>query len=253
MNEPLQHTEPDEAVPAGHSGAETLPAQSPSSENKVEEASVGDSPDTEPTLLEQMGGISGLVASTLPVFVFLPVNNAWGLGWAILAALVVAMIVLLWRVLSKANLQPAISAFMAVGLSAGIAWFVGDAKGYFLYGIWASLAFAIAFLISILVRWPLVGVIWNGINGESMAWREVAKSRQAYAIATAAWMVVFIARFLVQENLYAADSTNALWLARMLMGWPLTGVVTLISIVMVRRARKAIEAAEVVNPAKAGA
>lgn len=36
--------------------------------------------EVEPTLLEQMGGLSGLVSATLPVVVLIPVNNVWGLG-----------------------------------------------------------------------------------------------------------------------------------------------------------------------------
>ena len=47
-----------------------------------------DSPDgPPPTLLKQMGGLSGLVSSTLPILVFVPVNNKWGLNPALIAAL----------------------------------------------------------------------------------------------------------------------------------------------------------------------
>ncbi len=42
------------------------------------------------TMLEQLGGISGLVYSTLPVLVFVPVNSLWGLTVAIWSALGVA-------------------------------------------------------------------------------------------------------------------------------------------------------------------
>ena len=45
----------------------------------------------EPTLLEQMGGLSGLVSATLPVLVLIPVNNFFGLGPALGAALGVAL------------------------------------------------------------------------------------------------------------------------------------------------------------------
>lgn len=196
------------------------------------------------SLLDQMGGLSGLVSSTLPILVFLPANNMWGLGGAVLASLGVAVIIFLWRLVRKENLQPAFSGLMGVGICAGIAWFMGDAKGYFLYGIWMSLLYAIVFAISIIVRWPLVGVIWKGINGDGMAWRRVPKARAAYAWATAGWAVVFIARFLVQNFLYNADDTSALWIARMLMGWPLTGLVTVFTVVMVKKANKAVEEVE---------
>lgn len=199
-------------------------------------------PEEQPTLLEQMGGLSGLVSSTLPILVLVPVNNAYGLVPALLAALGVALLIFLWRLVRRENLQPAFSGLLGVGIGAAIAWWTGDAKGYFLYGIWMSLLLFILAVVSVVVRWPLVGVIWRGINGDGMAWRVNPAARRAYAWATLGWAVVFLSRFLIQNNFYNADDTNALALARILMGWPLTGLVTLFTIFMVRRANKAMRA-----------
>lgn len=44
------------------------------------------------TLLEQLGGLSGLVYSTLPVLVFVPINSVWGLTAAIWSAIAVAAV-----------------------------------------------------------------------------------------------------------------------------------------------------------------
>ena len=197
----------------------------------------------EPTLLEQMGGLSGLVSATLPVIVLIPVNNFFGLGPALAAALGVAVAIAIWRVLRKETLQPAISGLLGVALCAAIAWFTGDAKGYFLYGIWMSLALCIAAVLSILLRWPAVGVIWKGINGEEMQWQKITPARRAYAIATGGWAVIFLARFIVQRAIYDADATTALGVTRILMGWPLTLLVTALTVWMVRRADTAVEEA----------
>lgn len=204
---------------------------------------VAKKPIEEQSLLEQMGGWQGLVSTTLPIVVLVPVNSRWGLGPALVAALSVALVILVWRIARKETIQPAISGFIGVAFCAAIAWYTGDAKGYFLYGIWASLVFAVIALISVLFKWPVVGVIWKGINGEDMAWQKVTPARRAFAIATLGWVVIFIARFIVQNNLYNSSDTTTLGIVRILMGWPLTGVVTVLTIWMVRRANKAVEAA----------
>lgn len=200
-------------------------------------------PQAELTLLEQMGGLSGLVSATLPVIVLIPVNNFFGLGPALAAALGVAVAIAIWRVLRKETLQPAISGLLGVALCGAIAWFTGDAKGYFLYGIWMSLALCIAAVLSILFRRPAVGVIWKGINGEEMQWQKITPARRAYAIATGGWAVIFLARFIVQRAIYDADATTALGVTRILMGWPLTLLVTALTVWMVRRADTAVEEA----------
>ncbi len=198
---------------------------------------------SEPTLLEQMGGLTGLVSATLPVLVLVPVNQLFGMGPALAAALAVGVVIMVWRIARKENLQPAVSGLLGVALCAAIAWFTGSAKGYFLYGIWASFVLFILALVSILARWPAVGVVWKGLNSEPMVWRRVPRARRAYAVATAGWAVIFLARFLVQNSIYNAgeDTTTSLGIVRILMGWPLTGVVTILTIWMVRRANAAVE------------
>ncbi|WP_280402284.1 DUF3159 domain-containing protein [Nocardia carnea] len=188
------------------------------------------------TLLEQLGGLAGLVYSTVPVVVFVPVNALFGLTAAIWAALGVAGAVLVWRLVRREPIQPAISGFLGVGICALIAWRMGEAKGFFLFGIYTSLVYGAAFLISILVRRPLVGVVWGVLNGHGGDWRADPRVVRLYDLATATWVLVFGARYLVQHHLYAADSTGWLAAARIAMGWPLTAVALVVTVWAVRRA-----------------
>ncbi|UGT63441.1 DUF3159 domain-containing protein [Nocardia asteroides] len=191
---------------------------------------------SEQTVLEQLGGISGLIYSTLPVLVFVPVNTLWGLTAAVWAALGVAAAILVWRLVRRSPIQPAISGFIGVGICAFIAYRVGEAKGYFLFGIYTSLVYAGIFLGSIVVRRPLVGVIWGVLNGHGSAWREEQAVVRLYDLATLAWVVVFGARYLVQSELYDTDHTGWLAVARIGMGWPLTAVALVVTVWAVRRA-----------------
>jgi len=189
-----------------------------------------------------MGGISGLIYSSLPVLVFVPVSSLFGLVPAIVAALAVAALILIWRLVRKESVQPAISGFMGVGICALIAYIVGESKGYFLYGIWMSLFWAVVFLASVLIRRPIVGYIWSWVNGHDRAWRGVRKAVLVFDIATITWVLVFASRFVVQRQLYDADETGWLATARIAMGWPLTAVAALATYLAIRSAQRALHA-----------
>ncbi|WP_245839803.1 DUF3159 domain-containing protein [Mycobacterium aquaticum] len=189
-----------------------------------------------------MGGISGLIYSSLPVVVFVPVSTLWGLMPAIGAALGVATLILIWRLIRHDSVQPAVSGFFGVGISALIAYVVGESKGFFLLGIWTSLLWAVVFGVSVLIRRPMVGYIWGWVNSHDRAWRDVRKAVLAFDIATVIWVLVFASRFLVQQHLYQADQTGWLGVARIAMGWPLTAAAALVTYLAIRVARNALHA-----------
>ncbi|MGV0792374.1 DUF3159 domain-containing protein [Mycolicibacterium sp. XJ1819] len=195
-----------------------------------------------PALLDQMGGISGLIYSSLPVVAFVPVSQLAGLTAAIAAALGVAAVILVWRLARRETAQPAISGFFGVGICALIAYLLGESKGYFLLGIWTSLLWAAVFTTSVLIRRPVVGFVWSWVNGHGRDWRRVRRAVRAFDIATMFWVLVFAARFVVQNHLYDADQTGWLGVARIAMGWPLTAVAALVTYLAIRAAQRAIGA-----------
>lgn len=196
-----------------------------------------------------MGGISGLIYSSLPVLVFVPVSSMFGLLPAIISALAVAAVILAWRLIRKESVQPAVSGFMGVGICALIAYIVGESKGYFLYGIWMSLFWAVVFLVSVLVRRPLVGYIWSWVNGHDRGWRDVRRAVVVFDVATITWVLVFAARFVVQRHLYDANETGWLAAARIAMGWPLTAVAALATYLAIRSAQRTLHAQAPAEPA----
>jgi hypothetical protein len=204
--------------------------------SKAPDSAAGSEEEREQTLLEQMGGISGLIYSSVPVLVFVLLNALFGLTVAIWGSLASAAAITVLRVVRKEPLQPAISGFFGVGIAAFIAYRTGSAKGFFLFGIWASLVYGSVFLASILVRYPLVGVIWSFLNGHGMAWRSDRKAMFAYNMATLTWVLVFAARFIVQRWLYDEDQTGWLAFARLAMGYPLTAIALVVTVWAVTRA-----------------
>jgi Protein of unknown function (DUF3159) len=203
-----------------------------------------------PTLLEQMGGVSGLIYSSVPVVVFVLANALFGLQIGIWSALGSAVAITVVRVVRKEPLQPAISGFFGVAIAAFIAYRTGSAKGFFLFGIWASLVYCGVFVLSVLVRWPLAGVIWNFLNGTGTAWHKDKPSRFGYDVATLALALVFGARFIVQRWLYNEDYTGWLAFAKIAMGYPLYGLALLVVVWAVRRSDKRLKEIEEADAAE---
>ena len=196
-------------------------------------------------LLAQAGGISGVIYSSLPVVVFVIVSSVSGLVPAIMAALGVAALILMWRLIRRESAQPALSGFFGVALCALIAYVLGESKGYFLLGIWMSLVWAVIVAASVLIRRPMVGYAWSWATGRGDGWREVPRAVYAFDIASMGWVLVFAARFVVQGLLYDADRTGWLAVARIAMGWPLTVLAALATYAAIKSAQRAIAAAGV--------
>jgi hypothetical protein len=214
-----------------------------------------DTGERAPTLLEQMGGVSGLVASAVPVVVFVVAQAIFHtLVASIVAAVAASVAVAVWRLVRGEKLQPAFSGLFGVAVCAFVAWRTGQAKGFFLLGIWTSLIYGGVFAISILVRRPLVGTLWHLVNGEGQRWRQSARLRRGYDLATLAWVVVFGARFAVQRWLY--DSAYAdTWLGwvRLAMGVPLALLAAAVTVWAIRRATEEAKAEREDADARRGA
>jgi Protein of unknown function (DUF3159) len=215
----------------------------------------GDAPSaaSEPTradrMMAQLGGVSGLIYSSLPVLVFVGTSRLVGLAAAVGASVGVGTLILLWRLIRRESLQPAVSGLVGVAVCALIAYAMGESKGYFLLGIWTSLLWAAVFAGSIVIRRPVVGYIWTWLHGHDQGWRDVRRTVYAFDIATLTWVLVFTARFVVQHWLYDTNHTSWLAVARIAMGWPLTAVAALVTYVAIKAAQRAID--EVIAPAAA--
>jgi hypothetical protein len=196
-------------------------------------------------MMAQLGGVSGMIYSSLPVLVFVGTSRLMGLSAAVGAALGIATLILVWRLFRRDSVQPAVSGLIGVVVCALIAYMLGESKGYFLLGIWTSLLWAAVFGVSVLIRRPVVGYIWSWLHGHDRAWRDVRRAVFAFDIATLTWVVVFGARFVVQHLLYQSDHTGWLVVARISMGWPLTAAAALVTYLAIRMAQRALEATTV--------
>lgn len=183
---------------------------------------------TEFSFAEAVGGVRGLLESTLPGVVFVVVFLASGrlLPPALVAAAGVALAALLLRVVQRTAVTQAVSGLFGVGVGVAWAWWTGRAEDYFAGGLIANAAWLVALLVSLVLRWPLVGVVVALLRAEPMTWRkdpEAARLRRRYWWATWIWVAMFALKLGVQVPLYLQGTAAVGWLgtARLAMGVPL--------------------------------
>jgi NADH:ubiquinone oxidoreductase subunit K len=110
-------------------------------------------------VIEQLGGWRGMVDASLPTIAFIVANSLGGLRTGIWAALGVALVVFVLRLVRRESVQQAFSGLIAVGVAVAIAASSGQARDFFVLGILRNAGLGAVLLASIPFRRPLVGVI----------------------------------------------------------------------------------------------
>lgn len=195
-------------------------------------------------VMTTIGGWSGMVITAVPPLVFVIINSMAGLRPAIIAALGAGAAVALYRAVRKQPLQQAATGLGGVAFAAFVAWRTGQARGYFLVGIVTSFGYAAAFGISLLIRKPLVGYVWEFLEPSphrGVPWQREPVLLRAYSWATFAGFLLFAARAAVQTSLFASDLTGWLGVARLGMGYPMYIGVLGFAFWICRRAHRLLE------------
>lgn len=187
----------------------------------ISQVKPGEAP-TAGALLSAIGGIRGLIESILPGLGFLVVYTfTKQLLPSVLAPLVVAVIFVVIRIVTKSPATSAIAGVFGIALSAGLALFTGRAQDNFVLGFVINAVFLVALLVSLAVRWPLIGVIAGLLTGDTAGWRKDKAKFRVVTIATVLWVALFALRLAVELPLYFAGQTEWLGGLKLLMGVPL--------------------------------
>ena len=107
-----------------------------------------------------MGGARGSFETALPTVAFVA---AWmwrhDVTIAVVASAVIVLILLLVRLASRQTPRYVLSAVFATAIAAFFALRSGRAEAAFLPGILTSAAWGVGSLLSVVVRWPIIGFI----------------------------------------------------------------------------------------------
>lgn len=209
--------------------ADTVETQTAPQEKTTEKVNVTE------LLADNLGGTSGMIYTAIPVVAFVTANALAALPIAVGVAISIALVITVLRVKRGEPIAQASGGLLGVAVAGGVAAWTGSAGGYFLIGIWLSLAGAALMLASILARRPLTGLLWNTLHDNEYAWRSSRSVVRAHYIATSTFAVLFSARYIVQDWLYDTDATGWLAFARIAMGTPLLALAVLVTVWAFRR------------------
>lgn len=173
-------------------------------------------------ILNAMGGKKGLLDSGLPALIFLVIFNVTkDVQQAAYGALALSLILTIVRLARRETIQHAISGVIGVAICAWLSNRTGKAEDFYLPGLWTNAIYGVVYLASILVRWPIIGVIIGPLLEENLRWRKDPMRTKVYVKATWLWVGMFAVRLLVQYPLYVSGNVNVLGTARLVMGYPL--------------------------------
>ncbi len=195
-------------------------------------------PDGQVDLMAAMGGVRGVLESVLPFTVFTVVYGVWQqLTPAVLAALAPAVVLGGWRLLRRESVAQALGGMAGVALGAVIAVRTGRAENFFLPTLLKNAGYGLAYAVSVLLRWPLMGLLIGLVSGEGTSWRADRRRYRTYAQVTWVWAALFGVRLVVQVPLYLAGRTEVLGAVNVVLGLPLFALTVWVSWLLVRRER----------------
>lgn len=117
------------------------------------------------SLSASVGGVRGAVEAMLPGLVFVVVYVITReLSPALYSSLGVAVVAVIARLVQRTPVTQAFSGLLGVAIGVFWAWKSGDATDYFAYGLWTNGAYLAVLLVTVLLGWPIVGVVVEGLK-----------------------------------------------------------------------------------------
>lgn len=221
---------------------------------------------------EAVGGVRGVVEAVLPGLVFVVVFVVTeDLTTALVASAGAALVAVVARLVQRTPVTQALGGVLGIAVGVFWAWRSGEAQDFYVWGLWTNAAYLVAFVVSILVRWPLVGLFVEAIRAGFSdpaarrrdaaeeadeepeqspfaglaAWRADAELVRRYTIASWFWVGLFGIRLAVKVPLYLTGDVGWLGTMHLVLGVPLWGLVLWLTWVVVRGAHGRAERLEV--------
>jgi hypothetical protein len=184
------------------------------------------------SLGEVLGGRTGALDASIPPLAFVVGWLAAGqsIGFGAASAVVVSALLGVFRLARGGKVTALVVSVAGVVAAALIALHTGRAQDFFLIRLMSNGASALLWAASIVVRWPLLGVVAGVLLGQKTRWRKDPDLVRAYGRASWVWVLLqYTLRVVVWGLLWWAGEVVALGVVTVVLSWPLVAATIAVS------------------------
>ena len=173
------------------------------------------------SLLDAIGGRLGIAESIIPAFSFsvaFAISKSAVVSVAVASGLALLFIVI--RLIRRQPVSQAVAGALAIALAAFLALRDGgNAEDYFVPGFITNAAYGSVLLLSVLVRYPIMGFVAQLLFGIEN-WRKSKTVYRRAQLVTLVWVGFFGLRLAVQLPLYFSQQVELLAASKVVLGAP---------------------------------
>lgn len=188
------------------------------------------------SLMDAIGGPVGIAESIIPAFAFsvsFAISKSALLSVSVASAL--ALIFIGYRVVKRQPLSQAIAGALGIAFAAFLALRDGgNAEDFFIPGFITNAVYGAVLLISVLIRFPIMGFVAQLLFGFD-SWRKNRTIYRRAQLATLVWVGFFSLRLAVQLPLYFAGQVELLAASKVILGAPAYAGLLVLTWVLLRR------------------
>ena len=189
------------------------------------------------SLLDSIGGVKGFIEATIPGLVYVLTFAIWqDLTISIIGVSVAMVILIIRHFMVKRPASALIGPIVGIALAIYLAKRPeGEARYFYLPGFWTNAGYGGVLLISVLVRFPLIGVLVGFMTNQGLTWRKNRRKLKFFNLVTMLWVGLFGIRLLVQVPLYLANDIVSLGFSKIALGQPLFLLMIWVSWLLLRK------------------
>lgn len=174
------------------------------------------------SLLASVGGVQGIIETSLPGFLYvltfsLTRNIVWSIS-VVVGAVILLGIRHLWK---KRPFSQLIGSLLGIALAVFLTLRPGgQAADFYLKDFYINAGYGAALLISVVARFPLIGLIVETFMGDPLEWRKNRRKVRFYDLVTLLWVGLFVTRLAIEVPLYLVGDVVTLGFVKIVLGLP---------------------------------